>query len=164
MQPFTFSYGPRVSPPRPARPSFPTCCPTGPCLFVTDEQLIDARPRRALDRRAGDDRTRSPCSTRSRPIRRRRPCSPRSRRGARPESTSVVGFGGGSPMDVAKLAAYLLGSGDELDDDLGRRGGARARSCRWCWSRPPPAPDRRRLRSRSSPSRAGPSWRSMRGP
>lgn len=29
--------------------------------------------------------------------------------------TSVVGFGGGSPMDVAKLAAYLLGSGDELD-------------------------------------------------
>lgn len=28
---------------------------------------------------------------------------------------SVIGFGGGSPMDVAKLAAYLLGSGDELD-------------------------------------------------
>jgi alcohol dehydrogenase class IV len=28
---------------------------------------------------------------------------------------SVVGFGGGSPMDVAKLAAYLLGSGDDLD-------------------------------------------------
>jgi alcohol dehydrogenase class IV len=27
----------------------------------------------------------------------------------------VVGFGGGSPMDVAKLAAYLLGSDDELD-------------------------------------------------
>jgi alcohol dehydrogenase class IV len=28
---------------------------------------------------------------------------------------SVVGFGGGSPMDVAKLAAYLLGSGEDLD-------------------------------------------------
>jgi alcohol dehydrogenase class IV len=28
---------------------------------------------------------------------------------------SVVGFGGGSPMDVAKLASYLLGSGDDLD-------------------------------------------------
>ena len=27
----------------------------------------------------------------------------------------MVGFGGGSPMDVAKLAAYLLGSGDDLD-------------------------------------------------
>jgi alcohol dehydrogenase class IV len=33
--------------------------------------------------------------------------------------TSVVGFGGGSPMDVAKLAAYLIGSGDELDAILG---------------------------------------------
>jgi alcohol dehydrogenase class IV len=28
---------------------------------------------------------------------------------------SVVGFGGGSPMDVAKLAAYLLGNGEDLD-------------------------------------------------
>ncbi|QMW23199.1 iron-containing alcohol dehydrogenase [Sandaracinobacteroides saxicola] len=32
---------------------------------------------------------------------------------------AVVGFGGGSPMDVAKLAAYLLGSGDLLDDIYG---------------------------------------------
>ena len=40
--------------------------------------------------------------------------------------TSVVGFGGGSPMDVAKLAAYLLGSGDELDEHLGRRASPRA--------------------------------------
>jgi alcohol dehydrogenase class IV len=30
-------------------------------------------------------------------------------------TSSVVGFGGGSPMDVAKLAAYLLGSGDDLE-------------------------------------------------
>ncbi|WP_294173404.1 iron-containing alcohol dehydrogenase [uncultured Sphingomonas sp.] len=30
-------------------------------------------------------------------------------------AASVIGFGGGSPMDVAKLAAYLLGSGDTLD-------------------------------------------------
>lgn len=34
-------------------------------------------------------------------------------------ATSVVGFGGGSPMDVAKLAAYLLGSGDDLDSIWG---------------------------------------------
>jgi alcohol dehydrogenase class IV len=32
---------------------------------------------------------------------------------------SVVGFGGGSPMDVAKLAAYLLGSRDDLDSIWG---------------------------------------------
>ena len=31
------------------------------------------------------------------------------------DCTSVVGFGGGSPMDVAKLAAYLIGSGEDLD-------------------------------------------------
>ena len=36
---------------------------------------------------------------------------------------SVVGFGGGSPMDVAKLAAYLLGTGDDARHDLGRRHG-----------------------------------------
>src|SRR5829696_4417911 len=34
-------------------------------------------------------------------------------------AVAVVGFGGGSPMDVAKLAAYLLGSGDKLDDIWG---------------------------------------------
>mgnify|MGYP002780720311 FL=1 len=34
-------------------------------------------------------------------------------------AAAVVGFGGGSPMDVAKLAAYLLGSGDELDSIWG---------------------------------------------
>ncbi|MBA2920586.1 iron-containing alcohol dehydrogenase [Sphingomonas sp. MAH-20] len=28
---------------------------------------------------------------------------------------AVVGFGGGSPMDVAKLVAYLLGSGDDVE-------------------------------------------------
>jgi alcohol dehydrogenase class IV len=35
------------------------------------------------------------------------------------EVASVVGFGGGSPMDVAKLASYLLGSGDDLDSIWG---------------------------------------------
>lgn len=35
--------------------------------------------------------------------------------GAGRGAEAVIGFGGGSPMDVAKLAAYLLGSGDELD-------------------------------------------------
>lgn len=40
---------------------------------------------------------------------------------------SVVGFGGGSPMDVAKLAAYLLGTGEDIDTlwGVGKAMGAR---------------------------------------
>ncbi len=33
--------------------------------------------------------------------------------------TGVVGFGGGSSLDVAKLAALLLGSGEDIDDAWG---------------------------------------------
>ena len=82
--------------------------------------------------------------------------------GRRHDVTHVVGFGGGSPMDVAKLAAYLLGSGDDLDSIWGvghRQGPAPAAGA---------GPDHRRhgfgsdadfghhLRGR------GQSWRSMR--
>ena len=34
-------------------------------------------------------------------------------------ATGVVGFGGGSPMDVAKIAALLLGSGEAIDGAWG---------------------------------------------
>ena len=108
---------PAAARPATAQPrGWPSCCPTGPCLFVTDRDVValgltDAVPRRR-SRRAG---ARSSCSTRSRPIRRRKRCSRRSSWARRHDVTSVVGFGGGSPMDVAKLAAYLLGSGDDLD-------------------------------------------------
>ena len=51
---------------------------------------------------------------------------------------SVVGFGGGSPMDVAKLAAYLIATRRGSRHALGRRQGDRAASCRWRWCRPRP--------------------------
>ena len=57
-------------------------------------------------------------------------------------------------MDVAKLAAYLLGTRRRSRRDLGRRQGARASACRWRWCRPPPGPARKRPPSRSSPSAA----------
>ena len=68
---------------------------------------------------------------------------------------SVVGFGGGSPMDVAKLASYLLGSGDDLDEIWGvghREGAAPAARARadHCRDRV-----RKRRRSPSSPARVG---------
>ena len=31
-------------------------------------------------------------------------------------ATGVIGFGGGSPMDVAKLTALMLGSNDKIDE------------------------------------------------
>jgi alcohol dehydrogenase len=39
--------------------------------------------------------------------------------GRQRRAQGVIGFGGGSPMDVAKLAAYLLGSSDDLDSIWG---------------------------------------------
>ena len=39
--------------------------------------------------------------------------------GRRHAAEAVLGIGGGSPMDTAKLAAYLLGSGDRLEDIYG---------------------------------------------
>lgn len=39
--------------------------------------------------------------------------------GRRVAATGVVGFGGGSSLDVAKLAALLLGSGEDLDEAWG---------------------------------------------
>jgi alcohol dehydrogenase class IV len=43
------------------------------------------------------------------------------------DCASVVGFGGGSPMDVAKLAAYLIATGEDLDTlwGVGKATGAR---------------------------------------
>ena len=34
-------------------------------------------------------------------------------------ATGIIGFGGGSPMDVAKLVALLVGSGENIDDAWG---------------------------------------------
>ena len=118
MQPFTFTYGPRVLATATGAVEIPALLPDGPVLFVTDEQLLDlglaapwigaleqsrpvvlfsgveADPSKATLLAAVDA-------------------------GRDADVTSVVGFGGGSPMDVAKLAAYLLGSGDDLDQIWG---------------------------------------------
>ena len=118
MQAFTFTYGPRVLATATGAAELPALLPDGPVLFVTDDQLLDlglaapwigaleqsrpvvlfsgveADPSKATLLAAVDA-------------------------GRDADVTSVVGFGGGSPMDVAKLAAYLLGSGDDLDQIWG---------------------------------------------
>ncbi len=58
------------------------------------------------------------------------------------QATGVLGFGGGSPMDVAKVIALLAGSLEKLSEAYGV-GLAKGRACRWPLCQPRPAPARR---------------------
>ena len=118
MQPFTFTYGPRVLATATGADELPTLLPDGPVLLVTDDQLLDlglaALWITALER------TRLVVlfsAVEADPSKATLLAAVEAGRDA--GVTSVVGFGGGSPMDVAKLAAYLLGSGDDLDSIWG---------------------------------------------
>ena len=119
MRPFTFHPGPRLAAGQGLHERLPDLLPDGPCLFVTDEGVrrlgladpfcealqISGRLVTVFDRVEADpSKTTLLAAVRT---------------GQLAGAQSVVGFGGGSPMDVAKLAAYLLGSGDELDEIWG---------------------------------------------
>ena len=119
MQSFTFHPGPRLIAGSGRAESLAELLPEGPCLFVSDDQLVglgltDA-PRKALEESGRVvilfDKVEAD------PSRTTLEAAVEAGRSAR--VTSVVGFGGGSPMDVAKLAAYLLGSSDDLDSIWG---------------------------------------------
>jgi alcohol dehydrogenase class IV len=119
MHSFTFHPGPRLIAGAGRSDGVPDLLPEGPCLFVTDEQLTalgltdscrealeaSGRPVTVFDAVEAD------------PSRGTLEAAVAAGRSA--SAQSVVGFGGGSPMDVAKLAAYLLGSGDDLDSIWG---------------------------------------------
>lgn len=119
MNAFDFRYGPRLRMAAGAADMLDTMFPSGPLLFVTDADRIRLglpdRPLAAL-RAAGRhivlfDAVEADPSTATVET-----CAAAGRAAA---VVGVVGFGGGSPMDVAKLAAYLLGSGDALDSIYG---------------------------------------------
>ena len=65
----------------------------------------------------------------------------------------IVGFGGGSPIDVAKAAAVCRTPATRSYDYVGIDQ-VRARVCRSSPSRPPPVQARSARRSRSSPTRS----------
>jgi len=119
MRSFTFHPGPRLSAGADKSTDIAEFLPEGPCLFVTDEQLIKlglAEP--ALE--ALEVSGRHPTvfdKVEADPSRATLEAAVEAGRAA--GAVSVVGFGGGSPMDVAKLAGYLLGSGDVLDEVWG---------------------------------------------
>ena len=118
MRPFTFNPGPRLlSGPHQAE-ALADKLPLGPCLLVTDRDLV--RLGLADEYRDAIGREREVIlfdSVEADPSRETLLAAAECGRSA--GVASVVGFGGGSPMDVAKLAAYLLGSGDALDEIWG---------------------------------------------
>jgi len=119
MRSFTFHPGPRLIAGADRSKDVADLLPKGPVLFVTDEQLtglgITDAARDALEALGKPvtifDKVEADPS--------RATLEAAVEAGRSAGAASVVGFGGGSPMDVAKLAAYLLGSGDDLDSVWG---------------------------------------------
>jgi alcohol dehydrogenase class IV len=119
MRSFTFHPGPRLIAGAGKSATIAELLPTGPCLFVSDEQLVQLGLTGAACQ-ALEEGGRSVVlfdKVEADPSRATLEAAVEAGREA--AVASVVGFGGGSPMDVAKLAAYLLGSGDDLDSIWG---------------------------------------------
>ena len=117
MKPFEFAYGPRVIAGPGCTARIGALLPPGRCLFVTDAQVRALGlpdPALASLAEAGIEPVTFD-SVEADPSQGTVLAAVEAGRGC----ASVVGFGGGSPMDVAKLAAYLLGSGDDLDSIWG---------------------------------------------
>jgi alcohol dehydrogenase class IV len=119
MRPFSFNPGPRLLSGEGSAAQLADMLPGGPCLFVTDRDVVafgltDAC-RSALEE--GGREVILFDSVEADPS--RETLLAAVQLGRRHDVTHVVGFGGGSPMDVAKLAAYLVGSGDDLDSIWG---------------------------------------------
>ena len=119
MRPFTFNPGPRLMSGDGSAAQLADVLPAGSCLFVTDRDVLALgltdSCRKALEEGGREivlfDKVEADPSKET--------LLAAVDLGRCHDVTHVVGFGGGSPMDVAKLAAYLLGSGDKLDEIWG---------------------------------------------
>jgi alcohol dehydrogenase class IV len=122
---FTFHYGPRLIAGSGSAATLAERLPPGPCLFVTDAQLrrLGLADAGLAGLAAAGIEPRIFDAVEADPSRETVMAAVAAGQGC----ASVVGFGGGSPMDVAKLAAYLLGSGDDLEAiwGVGKAAGAR---------------------------------------
>ena len=125
MKPYEFLYGPKLIFGAGSARRLGELLPPGRCLFVTDAQIrslgladraLDALAAAGIETVLFDTVEADPS---------RDTLLAAAAAGA--DCTSVAGFGGGSPMDVAKLAAYLIGSGEDLETlwGVGRANGAR---------------------------------------
>jgi len=118
MRPFTFNPGPRLLAGPDQAVALAEKLPPGPCLFVTDAELIRLGLTDAYREAIGADRELIVFdAVEADPS--KETLLAATDAGRQAAVTSVVAVGGGSPMDVAKLVAYLLGSGEKLDDIWG---------------------------------------------
>ena len=117
MKTFEFNHGPKLISGPGSAARLGQLLPSGPCLFVTDATV------RALG--LADPALRDLAGHGVEPVIFDQVEADPSRDTleaaveAGKDCLAVIGFGGGSPMDVAKLAAYLIGSGDDLDQIWG---------------------------------------------
>ena len=119
MRDFTFHPGPALLSGAGSACGLAKRLPEGPCLFVSDRDVLAfGLADRCLDilRQSGREVILFD-AVEPDPSKTTLLAAVEAGRGG--EATHVIGFGGGSPMDVAKLASYLLGSGDELDNVWG---------------------------------------------
>lgn len=118
MRPFTFYPGPRLLAGLDQAQVLAEKLPDGPCLLVTDRDLVRlglAEPYRNALAATRDVTVFD--AVEADPSKETLLAAVEEGRSA--GAACVIALGGGSPMDVAKLAAYLLGSGDKLDEIWG---------------------------------------------
>lgn len=118
MRPFIFNPGPHLLAGPDQAQVLPEKLPDGPCLLVTDRDLVRlglTEPYRNALAATRDvivfDAVEADPSKET--------LLAAVEEGRSAGAACVAALGGGSPMDVAKLAAYLLGSGDKLDEIWG---------------------------------------------
>ncbi|MEE4350542.1 MAG: iron-containing alcohol dehydrogenase [Pacificimonas sp.] len=112
---FSFSYGPKVRSGPGSTAEIADVLPDGPVLFVTDQTVRGlglANAALAALEASGRAITIFDAVEADPSVATVEACRDA---GLAAGAQSVVGFGGGSPMDVAKTVAYLIGSGDALD-------------------------------------------------
>jgi len=160
MRPFTFNPGPKLIAGQDQAQALAEKLPAAPCLLVTDQELVRLGVSDAYRAAIGKDRELVVFdSVEADPSKETLLAAVEAGRQA--EVASVVAVGGGSPMDVAKLAAYLLGSGDVLDEIWGVNI-AQGRRLPLALVPTTAGTAPRRLQYRSSPARAALSSRSIR--